>query len=79
MKNGKIQFLVPPSKKISLSNEKIKVVQNCLNWRENLSKKIFELFTKKGYIKKLLKMKIWRETWLKPIFGFLASHFMKWR
>ena len=50
----KINFGVPPfptkkenrvPTKINVKNEKIKVVQNCLKWRENWSKMIFGLFS----------------------------------
>ena len=48
MKNGKNKFwCTPPQKKEigylqkNWSTEKIKVVQNCLKWRENWSKMIF--------------------------------------
>ena len=43
-------FLAPPPRNLGgvqknvLKNEKIKVVQNCLKWRENWSKMIFWIF-----------------------------------
>ena len=68
--------------------KKIKVVQNCLKWREHWSKKSFGLFTPpppkknwrayKIFLSKMKKIKVvqnclkWRENWSKTIFGFVG-------
>ena len=67
-----LDLLPPPQKKIFWrpykiffsKMKKIKVVQNCLKWRENWPK------TKK--IKVVQNHLKWRENWSKMIFGFVA-------